>query len=587
MPKRAASLASIAILIALATSTTLLAQSVFPEGCTVFIAGRNTTVDGSILFVKTEDDGPRDIDYLWYIPRKTYEPGAVVELRAGGSIPQVRETYAYFWDECPGTAFSNGIVNEWGVAFGSNACGSKEGSLEEVAARGDLVDGGIGFRLRMVLAERARTAREAVMIAAQLLDTYGYTGSGRNLNIVGPDEAWQLQMVRGKQYVARRVQDYEVVIIANTFSIREVDPDDHENFICSPRLIEYAIQRGWYDPASGKEFDFASVYAPERRHRSPSNTNRQWDLARLLNKDFPVTWQEAQTGIMPVSVKPDRKLSLGDVFSIIRSHYEGTALDQSGFTDTGEYVNTPHRTSSTICNYGSHRTTVVQQRNWLPVKIGTVTWRALDQPCSSVFVPWYLGVTGIPEAFHKAPESLYTTNRDLLDYHFNAPPETWQPDMESASGIFGHLADLVDAHYASTIDLVQRRWSEYENLQFELQPFIENTARELYEQDVDLVEKFLTTYTYSQAMRSLEVAHELIDVIGWHLPGIGELYKIQIMNIMSEQGGNGCIHGWGPKVFSLRFSSQLDSIGKGNSKEPSRLCEGACTHIPCFYSVFY
>ena len=525
MLKKIPLLASTALLVALAT-TTLLAQDDPSQGCTVFIAGRNTTVDGSILFVKTEDDGPRDIDYLWYIPRKTYEPGADVQLHNGGSIPQVRETYAYFWDECPGTAFSNGIVNEWGVAFGSNACSSKEGSLEEVAVRGDLVDGGIGFRLRMILAERARTAREAVVMATELLDTYGYTGSGRNLNIVGPNEAWQLQMVRGKQYVARRVQDDEVAIIANTFSIREVDPDDKENFICSPRLIEYAIDRRWYDPASGEEFDFAEAYAPERRHKAPSNTNRQWDLARLLNKDFPITWQEAQTGIMPVSVRPDRKLTLSDVFSIIRSHYEGTELDRSGLTETGEYEKTPHRTPATICNYGSHRTTVVQQRNWLPAEIGTVVWRVLDQPCSSVFVPWYLGVTRIPESFHKAPESLYTTNRDLLDYHFNAPPETWQLDMESASGLFGYLAGLVDAHYASTIDFVQRRWSEFEAIQFDLQPAIENTARQLYEQDVDLAKEFLTTYTYSQALRSLEVGHELIDAIEWYLWGTGVPRKI-------------------------------------------------------------
>ena len=102
------------------------------EGCTVMIAGKNTTVDGSILFVKTEDDGRNDIDFLWYIPRKTYKPGAVVKLQAGGTIPQVEETYAYFWDECPGTSFSNGIVNEWGVAFGSNGCSSKEDPVSKV-----------------------------------------------------------------------------------------------------------------------------------------------------------------------------------------------------------------------------------------------------------------------------------------------------------------------------------------------------------------------------------------------------------------------------------------------------------------------
>lgn len=477
-----------------------------PEECTVMIAGKNTTVDGSILFVKTEDDGRNDIDFLWYIPRKTYKLGAVVKLQKGGAIPQVEETYAYFWDECPGTSFSNGIVNEWGVAFGSNACASKEDPVNEVEARGDLVKGGLGFKFRMILAERSKTAMEAVMLAAKLLDKYGYYASGRNLNIVGPNEAWQLQMVRGKNYAARRVQDDEVVIIANTFSIREVDMNDRENFICSPGLIDYAVKRGWYDPSSGEKFDFAKAYAPERVHCSPSNTRRQWNMARLLNKNFPITWEEAQTGIMPVSVKPDHKLSLKDVMGIFRNHYEGTALDKSE-----NYKESPHKTPNTICKYGSHRTTVVQQRNWLPVEIGTVNWRALDSPCCSVFIPWYLGITRIPEAFHKAPESLHTTKKDLLDYHFNMPKETWKLNMKSSFGIFKLLRNLVDENYGEVIKKVSATWSAFEDQEFALQPTIEESALKLYEKDKSLAKEFLTLYSNSQAMKSLEVAKNLMD----------------------------------------------------------------------------
>ena len=484
------------------------ASSAYAEECTVMIVGKKVTVDGSILFVKTEDDGRKEVDYLWYIPRKTYKPGTVVELQAGGTIPQVKETYAYFWDECPTLSFSNGIVNEWGVAFGSNGCASKEDSVEEFEARGDLVNGGLGFKLRMILAERAKTAREAVMIAVSLLDNYGYRASGRNLNIVGPNEAWQLQMARGKHYVARRVKDSEVAIIANTFSIREVDMNDKENFICPPDLVEYAIKRGWYDPDSGEKFDFAKAYAPEKVHTSLSNTHRQWNMARLLNKNFSITLEESEKGVMLVSVKPDRKLSLKDVMEIFRNHYEGTVLDKSQ-----KYKTSPHKTPGTICNYGTHRTTVVQQRNWLPPEIGTVTWRALDQPCSSVFVPWYLGATRIPEAFRKAPESLYTTKRDLLDYHFNVPKETWRLDMESASAVFSLLGEIVDADYKKAIGKVRKTWKEFETLEFMLQPVIEESALKLFKQDKALAMEFLTLYSNSQALKSLETAKNLIDEI--------------------------------------------------------------------------
>jgi dipeptidase len=492
------------------------------EDCTVMIAGKNTTVDGSILFVKTEDDGRREVDFLWRIPRKIHEQGSLIKLQADGSIPQVPETYAYFWDECPGTSYSNGIVNEWGVAFGSNGCASKEDPVDVVEARGDLVNGGLGFKFRMILAERSRTAREAVELAAELLDEYGYNASGRNLNIVGPKEAWQLQMVRGMQYVARRVRDDEVAIIANTFSIREVDMNDRKNFICSPRLIEYAVQRGWYDPSGGEPFDFAKTYAPEKIHKSPSNTRRQWNMARLLDKDFPITWKQAQDGILPVSVKPDRKLSLKNVMTIFRNHYEGITLDESE-----GYSRSPHKTHHTICNYGSHRTTVVQQRDWLPVEIGTVYWRALDQPCSSVFVPWYAGIHRIPEAFRKAPESLYTTKRSLLDFHFHCPPETWALNLESASGVFTLLGQMVDADYGVTIDHVRKVWGAFEASEFALQAWVERTALELYEKDTDLAKEFLTLYSNAQALKSLEIARDLIDEIKRHAWGSGNPRKME------------------------------------------------------------
>ncbi len=475
-------------------------------GCSALIAGKNTTVDGSIIFAKTEDDTPDDIDFLWYIPRRRHEPGSRVKLQNGGAIPQVAETYAYFWDQNPGTPFSNNIVNEWGVSLGSDACPSREDPVEEVAARGDIVDGGLAFELRIVLAERARTAREAVEIAAKLLDSYGYNASGRCLHIVGPAEAWQLQMVRGKQYAARRVRDDEVAITANTYTIREIDMGDRENFICSPRLIDYATERGWYDPAGGEPFDFAAAYADRNAHTNPRNTDRTWGMARLLDADYPVTYEEARTGILPPAVKPDRKLTVKDVMEIFRDHYEGTALDS-----TNSYHISPHRSPvRPICCLASHRTTVIQQRSWLPPEIGTIVWRALEPPCMSGFVPWYLGAARIPDAFQMAPLRADTAQMARVDFHFNMPEETWQLGLESSGALFKLLMNLVDGDYAATSGMVRKAWDEFEAEEFAMQPAVEETALKLYEKDRPLAVEFLTLYTGALAEKSLATARTLI-----------------------------------------------------------------------------
>ncbi len=479
------------------------------HGCSALIAGRGTTVDGSILFAKTEDDTPESIDFLWYIPRRSHEPGTVVKLQNGGTIPQVIETHAFFWDQCPGTAFSNNIVNEWGVSLGSDACPSREDPVEEVAKRGDIVEGGLAFELRIVLAERAKTAREAVELAAKLLDTYGYNASGRCLHIVGPKEAWQLQMVRGKQYVARRVRDDEVAITANTYTIREVDMNDSKNFVCSPRLIDYAIERGWYDPSSGEPFDFAAAYADPGAYDNPRNTDRTWGMARMLDNDFPVSYEEARTGVLPPAVRPDHKLTVGEVMKIFRDHYEGTVLDS-----TEGYRISPHRSPvRPICCDASHRTTIIQQRSWLPPEIGTIVWRALEPPCTTVFVPWYLGVTRIPAPFRAAPFRADTTLMARVDFHFDMPEETWRPSLESSGYLFKLLGNLIDGDYAKTIQFLRNVWDEFEAEEFAMQPAAEETALKLYKKDKTLALEFLTLYSNALAQKSLETARSLIDGI--------------------------------------------------------------------------
>lgn len=495
--------------------------------CTVLIAGKKATVNGSIIFAKTEDDSPRSVDYLWYIPRKHYPSDSVIKLTSGAEIPQVPMTYAYFWDQCPGTSFSHMVVNEWGVAFGSNGCASKEDSIKDVEKRGDLKNGGIGFYLRFILAQRAKTAREAVELAAEILDEYGYRASGRNLNIVGPSEAWQLQMVRGKQYVARRVKDQEVVFIANTFSIREVDPEDRENFICSPRLISYAQQRAWYDPEKDGEFDFAKAYAPERIHKGKYNTRRQWMLAKLVNKNFSLTLDQADNGEMPVSTLPQKKLSVFDIMEIFRNHYEGTELDRSD-----GYSKSPHKTRErTICCFGTHRTTILEQRSWLPPELGTVTWRALGMPCSSGFVPWYLGAKSIPAAYQNAPVEFKEDSMSASEYNTRMPKEIYQIDFQSASCVFGVLSGLVDSDYRTLNQSIKKRWRQFEKREMMMRNEMDQKAEELFNKDKEMALMFLDHFTSHMALEALSIAEEMKRKILWNIWGAGLGEDIKFKNL--------------------------------------------------------
>ncbi len=173
-------------------------------GCYAVIVGREASADGSVLVGHNEQNGGRRILNFRRIPRGRSSSGEVVRLRRGGELPQVDETAAFFWSENPGLEFSDAYLNEFGVAVVSDGCGSREDDYRTLVARGEIRGGGIGYMLRRLVAQRARTAREGVLLAGRLVERFGYVDSGRTYVIADPREAWLLAVVRGRRWVAQR-----------------------------------------------------------------------------------------------------------------------------------------------------------------------------------------------------------------------------------------------------------------------------------------------------------------------------------------------------------------------------------------------
>ena len=183
--------------------------------CFTVIVGKKASADGSVLFGHNEQNGGRRIINYRYIPRIKYKSGSMVLLKNGGTLPEVTETYALIWQQNPGVEFGDSYFNEWGVVVSSDSCGTREDRFKELVARGDITDGGIGYMLRRLIAQRARTAREGVQIAGELLNRFGYSASGRSYIIADPSEAWVLAVSRGKHWIAQRCPDDEVVLLPN------------------------------------------------------------------------------------------------------------------------------------------------------------------------------------------------------------------------------------------------------------------------------------------------------------------------------------------------------------------------------------
>jgi len=441
--------------------------------CFTILVGKNATDQGCVYMAHNEDDyGPQLVN--WIIePGKHYPEGIELELKNGGKLAQVETTNRFIWLEMPGMDFSDSYLNEYGVCIASNSCPSREDHPE-------ITDGGIGYRLRGLMAERATSARDAVRIAGTLIEQFGYTGSGRTYSVADPNEAWAISVVRGKHWVAHRVPDDEVMVLPNNYMITNVDLSDTENFMGSKDLIKYAIQRGWYDPDRDGDFNFRKAYASTGSMKHPANINRAWGAYYLFDAGIKIN------GNYPFSFKPKKKVSKEKLMQVLSSHYEGTPLDKSkGYT-----LGSPYKLNgSMICGKASVYSFVAELRNWMPADIGCVLWLAPQWSDIQPFIPWYAGTVSVPSAFARPdyPKSF----KD----HYHPPKDIRTPNDRHAFWTFVAFSDYMNRHYGEKIEAVKKYRNKIEKTLLKKQKKIERKALKKYQKDPESARTFLTGYT--------------------------------------------------------------------------------------------
>ncbi len=280
--------------------------------CSTILITKGATKDGSV-FIAHSDDSEMSDNRLVRVPAADHKPGSMrpvyydtaalgskpefnsnVQRRYVGThrgsvykdndipqsiplgfIPQVAHTYAYMDG-------SYGLMNEHQLMMGEATSGSKV-KLEPEPGKRIFYSA----ELTRVALERCKTARCAIKLIGELIDTYGYYGTGEILPIADTKEGWVLEMapspdkVKGL-WVAKKVPDGEIFVAANEFRIREVDPDDPD-MMHSKNLFEVAKKHKWWDPKKGKLDWLRTVSLGEYSHPYYS-LRRVW---RLQSKIAP------------------------------------------------------------------------------------------------------------------------------------------------------------------------------------------------------------------------------------------------------------------------------------------------------------
>ena len=412
----------------------LVCCTTYTMACTNFLFTKGATKDGSTMVTYSADS---HVLYgeLYHWPAQDWPAGSMLDVyewdtgKFMGKIPQVAHTYNVV-----------GNMNEHQLAISETTFGGRK---ELESQTGAIIDYGSAIYITL---QRAKNAREAIVVMTDLIEKYGWASSGESISIIDPNEVWIIEIIgkgegeKGAVWVARMVPDGYVSAHANqaritTFPLegKTSISSDKMNKIYDPNIttvyskdvISFAKEKGFY-PQDGKnkDFSFSDTYAPVDFSGARACEIRVWAFFNAVNPDMAQYWDYATgrniqrdskgyaTNRMPLWIKPSEKVDVMQVMDFMRDHLEGTELDMSKDMGAGPYE-CPYRWRPMSFKvdgkeYVHERATATQQtgftfvaqcRSWLPDEIGGILWFGVDDAASSVYFPMYSAATEVPFAF--------------------------------------------------------------------------------------------------------------------------------------------------------------------------------------------
>ncbi len=487
------------------------------DACTSILVGRDASTDGSTMTTHTCDCGT--CDWTWrHVPAADHKPGSTRKIYhvsqyktwppaeglkwdiykkdfAGLEIPEVAHTYAYHHGMF-------GYMNEKQVGIGESTIGCQRKLQNPTpSAKLDLT------MLTLLAMERAATAREAIQVIGSLAEKYGYGfhDDGEMLAIADPKEVWMFEIMPagplwtpdsgkpGAVWCAQRVPDDEVSVCPNESRIGEIDLEKTDFFMASPNVVSLAVDMGFYDPKSGKPFNWKRAYSPAEGSAvsTQGRRSRMWrfyDLVAPSKKFKP----ETPNMDFPFSVKPDRKISVQDVMAMTRDKSQGTIFDPVQGIRGGPFQN-PHYYKGTrlISVPNVEYTSLTQCRSWLPDPVGGIVWIALGVQDTSCYIPFYAGATEMPKSF-------------ALGDHFVF-------SRDSARWAFDYVDFHVQVAYNAAIEDVKAAQKEWEGGAVTRIAEIDRLAGDLYKRSPKEAVKYVTGYSLNNAQNVVAAWWKLGD----------------------------------------------------------------------------
>lgn len=481
--------------------------------CTSIMVGRNASADGSVMTSHTCDSWYRT--WMRMVPARDYERDTVTAIYEGrmhtqsaqdstkmyrrGVIPQARHTFRFLDTAYP-------CLNEKQLAMGETTISGRD-TLQNKRGMFMIEE------LARIALERCSTAREAIRLMGDLVKQYGYGDSGECLTIADKQEVWIFEIFGegpkkiGGVWAAVRIPDDEIAVSANISRIGRLDLADTDRYMASDNVFDVAKRLKLWDGKS--EFSFWKAYSGGNYFDEPKNYSVREHF--IMSQLAPSLCLSDSIEELPLSVKPDQKVSAEQVMRLLGSYYEGTPKNLSGrhlipnpkrkdkegklvenepdsivspfsnpwmrpdeinmYYAMGDSVMKNIRTVSVPwCAYS----TVIQLRAWLPDEVGGVAWVALDNPGESPRFPIFCGATELPPLLQTCGQ--HVDRDDAALWHYRKA---------------NRLATLRWGTYRKTLEPARDYFIEKALREL---PFVEQTWQQLNSSDKKQAERMLNGY---------------------------------------------------------------------------------------------
>ena len=467
-------LSIIAMLVTSAISST-------SNACTTILVGNHATVDNSYIVARNEDRSADRAKHFILHPA-THNDESIFKSHSNDFTypnPKNGLQYTSISDyDTQNKSFGSAGFNSAGVGMSATETVYNNDKVMEIDPY--LEKTGINEdSIENVILPRIHSAKEGVELLGHIIETQGIA-EGFGVSFVDNDGIWYLETGSGHQWMAEKIPADKYFVSANQGRLTTFVPND-PNYMGAKDLVKFTKEHHLSRVARDGSFNFHQAFSQDVENDKTYNYPRVWAIQHLFTKN--VGTDVAEGNQFQTFLKPTHKLSVADVETALRHHYQDTTHDPYA----NQNPNEPYRPTSVFRTAESH---ILQVRPDLPIAIGEVEYVAWGMPAVSVYIPFYQGMTKVPKGYELG------TNK---------------ADDESINWKFRKLQTLAMLNWNQSYPIVAKAFKNFEQRYEVEQIKMENEYLATYKNNPVKAQSLINTFEQNITDQALSLTNNLMN----------------------------------------------------------------------------